>query len=116
MLTSNGHFKAYGTQTVVTAPDELWSWAAFEYTFLSKTMTLQKIPPHCPCQPNIQTPILVQESLSPVNPFFCFFITFFLSIDIGAALRAIHPLCNDLERRTQGNSLLLTSLSIFILP
>jgi hypothetical protein len=46
----------------------------------------------------------------------CFFITFFLSIDIGTALRTPHPLYNDRKGRAQGNSLLLTILSIFVLP
>jgi hypothetical protein len=42
----------------------------------------------------------------------CFFNTFFfLSIDIGTAPRTIRFLYNDLERRTQGNSLLVTILS-----
>jgi hypothetical protein len=41
---------------------------------------------------------------------------FFLSIDICTAPRMTRPLCNSLERRTQGNRLLLTILSIFSLP
>jgi hypothetical protein len=44
---------------------------------------------------------------------------FFLSIDIGAALRMSPPLYNkynNLERRTQGSSLLITILCIFVLP
>jgi hypothetical protein len=41
---------------------------------------------------------------------------FFLSIDIGTAHWTTLPLYNYLEQRTQGNSLLLTILSTFVLP
>jgi hypothetical protein len=41
---------------------------------------------------------------------------FFLSIDICNALRITRSLCNDICRRTQGNTILLTLWSIFILP
>jgi hypothetical protein len=43
-------------------------------------------------------------------------MTFFLSIDIGTASRATHFLFKDPKRRTQGDPLLLTILSIFALP
>jgi hypothetical protein len=41
---------------------------------------------------------------------------FFLYIDIGNVPRTTRSLYNDLKRRTQGSSLLLTILSIFVLP
>jgi hypothetical protein len=55
-------------------------------------------------------------SLSPSTPFFAsslLLLRFFLSIDIGTAPRATRPLYDELEQRRQGNSLFLTTLSIF---
>jgi hypothetical protein len=46
----------------------------------------------------------------------CFFITFFLFSDIGTAPQTTRPLYNNIERRTHGNSLLLTFLSTFHSP
>jgi hypothetical protein len=40
----------------------------------------------------------------------CFFITFYISIDNGTALKTTQTLFNSLERRMQGNSSLLTIL------
>jgi hypothetical protein len=61
--------------------------------------------------------IKVHFSVSPLSLLLlCFCITFFLSIDIGIAPQTTQPLCNYLERRTQGNSFLLTVLFIIGLP
>jgi hypothetical protein len=49
-------------------------------------------------------------------PLLCFFITIFFYIYIITALRMARPLYDDLQRQTHGNSLLLTLLSIFVLP
>jgi hypothetical protein len=46
----------------------------------------------------------------------CFLITFFLSIDISTVSRTNCPQYGDLERRSPGNSLLFTILSIFVYP
>jgi hypothetical protein len=46
----------------------------------------------------------------------CFFTTFFLSIDVGNALRLTRSLCNDHQWRAHGKYLLLTVFSIFDLP
>jgi hypothetical protein len=48
-------------------------------------------------------------------PPLCFFITFYFYIDIDNAPLATRLLYNDLERRMQGNSLLLTISPIFCL-
>jgi hypothetical protein len=46
----------------------------------------------------------------------CSFITFYFSISIITVPRTTRSLHNDHTWRTQGNSLLLTNLSIFVLP
>jgi hypothetical protein len=48
--------------------------------------------------------------------FLCFFITFFLSINISTTSWTTRPLFDDLEGRIQGNPHLPTILSIFVLP
>jgi hypothetical protein len=56
------------------------------------------------------------DSLCSPILFFASFFTFYFSIDIGTTSRTIHPLYNDLKRQRQGRSLILTILSIFVLP
>jgi hypothetical protein len=82
---------------------------------------LQKIPPHLPCQSDIQTPLLAAKT--HFYPSILYFASslllyhfFFLSTSIGTTPQTIRPLYNKLDRRTHGTSLLLTILSIFVLP
>jgi hypothetical protein len=86
----------------------------------SKPMSFQKLT-NFPCQLNVQTPILaiIQESTSPSILFFASSLLlhhFFFFIGIYTVLRAAHPLYDSFEWRMQGNSLLLTILSIFAVP
>jgi hypothetical protein len=72
------------------------------------------------CIKVIQTPVMAIKNHFVRSSFYLFLLSFFnfffLSIDIDIALWTTRPLSNDIERRTQGSPLLLTILSMFVLP
>jgi hypothetical protein len=65
-----------------------------------------------------QTPLLATKDLFPSVLFVAPLLLhhfFFLSTDISTAPRTTRHLYNDLDRRTQGNYLLLTIMPVFVL-
>jgi hypothetical protein len=111
LLSPNNQWHLYNVSIGKTSACLLWLETIHEDYFHGRVI----------CRPTLvfQSPPWLLRFTFPISLFFApslLLHAFFLSIDIGTVLQTTRSLYNDHKQRTQGKSLLLTSLSIFALP